>query len=107
MQAMTGKATVGKATIGRRAVLASGLAAGAAATLPARARAQQKPVRIGVLTDMTGVYAANTGPGSVLGAQLAIEDFLKTNPGFPVEVVSADLQLKPDVAMAISGQWLD
>jgi branched-chain amino acid transport system substrate-binding protein len=92
------------ASITRRAALGTGLAATA---LTRRARAERPPIRIGVLTDMAGVYAANTGPGSVAGAQLAVEDFLKTNPGFPVEVVSADLQLKPDVAMAISGQWLD
>jgi branched-chain amino acid transport system substrate-binding protein len=92
------------ASITRRAALGTGLAATA---LTRRARAERPPIRIGVLTDMAGVYAANTGPGSVVGAQLAVEDFLKTNPGFPVEVVSADLQLKPDVAMAISGQWLD
>jgi branched-chain amino acid transport system substrate-binding protein len=92
------------ASISRRAALGTGLAATA---LTRRARAERPPIRIGVLTDMAGVYAANTGPGSVVGAQLAVEDFLKTNPGFPVDVVSADLQLKPDVAMAISGQWLD
>jgi len=92
------------ASITRRAALGAGLAATA---LTRRARAERPPIRIGVLTDMAGVYAANTGPGSVVGAQLAVEDFLKTNPGFPVEVVSADLQLKPHVAMAISGQWLD
>jgi branched-chain amino acid transport system substrate-binding protein len=92
------------ASITRRAALGTGLAATA---LTGRARAEQPPIRIGVLTDMAGVYAANTGPGSVVGAQLAVEDFLKTNPGFPVDLVSADLQLKPDVAMAISGQWLD
>ena len=92
------------ASMTRRAALGTGLAATA---LTRRARAEQPPIRIGVLTDMAGVYAANTGPGSVAGAQLAVEDFLKTNPGFPVDVVSADLQLKPDVAMAISGQWLD
>lgn len=91
-------------SISRRAALATGLAATA---LTRRARAERPPIRIGVLTDMAGVYAANTGPGSVIGAQLAVEDFLKTNPGFPVDVVAADLQLKPDVAMAISGQWLD
>ena len=92
------------ASITRRAALGTGLAATA---LTRRARAERPPIRIGVLTDMAGVYAANTGPGSVTGAQLAVEDFLKTNPDFPVEVVSADLQLKPDVAMAISKQWLD
>jgi branched-chain amino acid transport system substrate-binding protein len=92
------------ASITRRATLGAGLAA---ATLTGRARAQRPPIRIGVLTDMAGVYAANTGPGSVVGAQLAVDDFLKQHSDIPVEVVSADLQLKPDVAMAISGKWLD
>ena len=93
-----------KASITRRAALSSGLAT---AALIGRASAQRPPIRIGVLTDMAGPYMANTGPGSVAGTQLAVEDFLKTNSDIPVEVVSADLQLKPDVAMAISGKWID
>ncbi len=88
----------------RRAAVGAGLAAAAA---PGRARAQKAPIRIGVLTDMGGPYAANTGPGSVVGAQLAVEDFVRANPDIPVEVVSADLQLKPDVALGISGKWFD
>jgi branched-chain amino acid transport system substrate-binding protein len=96
-----------KSTIGRRAILRGGLAVGAAATLPSRARAADKPIRIGVLTDMTGAYAANTGPGSVLGAQMAVEDFMQSHPGIKAEVVQADLQLKPDVALAIAADWYD
>lgn len=93
--------------LSRRSVLGAGIAAGAAAALPRRARAQQKPIKIGVLTDMTGAYAANTGPGSVLGAQMAIEDFTNAHPDLKVEMVSADLRLKPDVALAIAGDWYD
>ena len=93
--------------IGRRAIIRGGLAVGAAATLPRRARAADKPIRIGVLTDMIGVYAANTGPGSVLGAQMAVEDFMQSHPGIKAEVVQADLQLKPDVALAIAADWYD
>jgi branched-chain amino acid transport system substrate-binding protein len=93
--------------LSRRGVLGAGIAAGATAALPRRARAQQKPIKIGVLTDMTGAYAANTGPGSVLGAQMAIEDFTKAHPDLKVEMVSADLRLKPDVALAIAGDWYD
>jgi branched-chain amino acid transport system substrate-binding protein len=96
-----------QSSIGRRAVLGAGLAATAASIAPRRARAQQKPIRIGVLTDMTGVYAANTGPGSVLGAQLAIEDFSKAHPGIKVELVQGDLQLKPDIALAIAKDWVE
>ncbi|WP_428532435.1 ABC transporter substrate-binding protein [Rhodopila sp.] len=88
----------------RRGVLAAGLAAVA---LPRTASAQGRPIRIGVLTDMVGAYAANTGPGSVAGARLAIEDFARLHPDLKVELVSADLQLKPDVAVGIAGDWLD
>jgi branched-chain amino acid transport system substrate-binding protein len=90
--------------IQRRELLVGGLAA---AALPQVGWAQSKPIRIGVLTDMVGAYAANTGPGSVAGAKLAIEDFAKLHPNLKVELVSADLQLKPDVAVGIAGDWLD
>ncbi len=86
----------------RRTILATGLAA---PLLSRRSFAQQKPIRVGVLTDMAGAYAANTGKGSVTGAQLAVEDFAKSHPAIKVELVSADLQLKPDVALAIAKGW--
>jgi len=96
------------ATISRRAALGGGIALTTTALAAARpARAQQKPIRIGVLTDMAGAYAANTGPGSVLASQMAVEDFAKLHPDIKVELVSADLQLKPDVALAIAGDWYD
>ena len=91
-------------SISRRAMLGAGAAA---AAMPRRARAADKPIRIGVLTDMGGPYAANTGLGSVLGAQMAVEDFMRNNPSIKAEVVQADLQLKPDVAVAIARDWLD
>ncbi|HEX4172683.1 MAG TPA: ABC transporter substrate-binding protein [Acetobacteraceae bacterium] len=91
-------------TISRRVLFSAGVAA---ATMPRRSRAADRPIRIGVLTDMTGAYAANTGPGSVLGAQMAVEDFMRTHPGVRAEVVQADLQLKPDVALAIAADWYD
>src|SRR3984885_7891043 len=91
-------------SIPRRGLIAAGVAT---AALPRRAWSQSKPIRIGVLTDMVGVYAANTGPGSVTGAKLAVEDFSQLHPDVLVEVVSADLQLKPDVAVGIAGDWLD
>ena len=91
-------------SIPRRGLLAGGAAA---AAMPGAARAQTKPIRIGVLTDMVGAYAANTGPGSVAGTRLAIEDFARLHPEVKVELVSADLQLKPDVAVQIAGDWLD
>lgn len=91
-------------SIPRRGLLGGGLAA---AALPRSAWSQSKPIRIGVLTDMVGVYSANAGQGSVAGAKLAIEDFSKLHPAVKVELVSADLQLKPDVAVGIAGDWFD
>lgn len=91
-------------SVSRRAVLGAGIAA---AALPRRVRAADKPIRIGVLTDMAGPYAANTGLGSVLGAQMAVEDFMRNVPSIKAEVVQADLQLKPDVAIAITRDWCD
>jgi Periplasmic binding protein len=82
-------------------------ASGVTAALLRRARSANKPIRIGVLTDMTGAYAANTGPGSVLGAQMAGEDFMGKHSEVKAEVVQADLQLKPDVALAIATDWFD
>jgi hypothetical protein len=63
-------------SISRRAMLGAGAAA---AAMPRRARrGQADPDRW--LTDMGGPYAANTGLGSVLGAQMAVEDFMRNNP---------------------------
>jgi branched-chain amino acid transport system substrate-binding protein len=67
----------------------------------------QAPVRIGVLTDMTGPLSAYFGPGSVAAAKLAVEDFGPKVLNRPIEVVSADHQNKPDVALGILRQWFD
>ncbi|KST60479.1 ABC transporter permease [Methylobacterium sp. GXS13] len=77
-----------------------------AATIGAAA-AQSINVKVGVLNDMSGVYSDTGGPGSVVAAQLAIEDFAKIHPDVRVEVVSADHQNKPDVGAAIARQWYD
>ncbi len=94
-------------TITRRGTIGAGLAAVSAAVLPGRARAQAKPIRIGVLTDMSGPYAANTGPGSVAASRMAVEDFTKAHPEVKVELLSADMQDKPNVAVDIATDWLD
>jgi hypothetical protein len=84
-----------------------GLIAGAAAgAIVGRARAAA-PVRIGVLTEMGGPYAEDSGAGSVAAARFAINDFRKTQPNLTVELVSADAQTKPDVASAIAREWFD
>lgn len=80
----------------------------AAAIAAALTSAQaQEPVRIGVMNDMSSVYADYQGPGSVLAAQLAVEDFGGTVLGRKIEVVSADHQNKPDIGAGIARQWLD
>jgi branched-chain amino acid transport system substrate-binding protein len=63
-------------------------------------------IRIGVLNDMSSVYADFQGPGSVVAAQLAVEDFAKQSKR-KVEVLSADHQNKPDVGAATAGRWFD
>ena len=84
------------------AVLAlAGLASGAAAI------ADEKPIRIGVLNDMSGPYADFQGPGAVLAAQMAVEDYGGKAAGRKVEIVSADHQNKTDVGAAIARQWID
>jgi branched-chain amino acid transport system substrate-binding protein len=91
--------------VSRRSLLAGAATATVFRTGPSRAAG--KTIRIGVLTDMEGTYGALTGAGCVLGTQLAAEDFAKEHPGIAVEVLSADMQLKPDVAVAIAGDWFD
>jgi hypothetical protein len=70
--------------------------------------ADKPPVKIGVLTDMSGTYASMGGPGSVAAAQLAIDDCLKAEcKGMKIELVSADNQNKADVGAAKAREWFD
>ncbi len=79
----------------------------AAALFAGTAHAQTLNVKIGVLTDMSSLYADATGPGSVAAAQLAVKDFNPAAHGMNVEVVSADHQNKPDIGSNIARQWFD
>ena len=90
--------------IGRRTTALAGLAT----VLAGPAKAQEaKPLRIGVLTDMTGGYTDQAGPGSVEAARMAVEDFGGRAVGRRLEVVYADHQNKPDVAAALARGWYD
>ena len=60
-----------------------------------------------MLTDLSGPYSEPTGLGCVVAARLAIEDFRKQHPGIPVDLLSADMQLKPDVGANIAREWFD
>src|SRR5215470_6821792 len=79
------------------------LAAVAAALACGSAQAQQT-VKIGVLSDMSSLYADIGGPGSVAAAKMAIADFQKDHPGVKVDLVSGDHQNKPDVGTNIANQ---
>src|SRR5499427_5041997 len=84
-----------------------GLAAIAAILVCGVAHAQQVNVKIGVLSDMSSLYADIGGPGSVAAAKLAIADFTKDHPNVKVELISGDHQNKPDIGSQIANQWYD
>lgn len=76
--------------------------------LSAGAQAKIGPVKIGVLTDMSGPYSAMGGQGSVVAAQMAIDDCLKHQcKGMNISLVSADNQNKADVGAAKAREWID
>ena len=83
------------------------MAALTAALACGSAQAQQVNVKIGVMSDMSSLYADIGGPGSVAAAKLAVEDFQKSNPNVKVEILSADHQNKADVGTGIVNRWLD
>jgi branched-chain amino acid transport system substrate-binding protein len=83
------------------------LAALAALLACGTAQAQQINVKIGVMSDMSSLYADIGGPGSVAAAKVAIADFQKTNPNVKVELISGDHQNKPDIGSQIVNQWFD
>jgi len=64
-------------------------------------------IKIGVLSDMSSLYADIGGPGSVAAAKLAVEDFGAAAKGMKVEIVSGDHQNKPDVGANIASTWFD
>ncbi|MCR6632507.1 MAG: ABC transporter substrate-binding protein [Magnetospirillum sp.] len=89
-----------KALVG--AVTALALSAGTA-----QAQLSDNKVKIGVLTDLSGTYSDLAGQGSVVAAQMAIEDFGGKLNGMPIELVSADHQNKADIASSIARKWYD
>jgi branched-chain amino acid transport system substrate-binding protein len=81
--------------------------AAALAAAPASAQISDGVVKIGVLNDQSSLYTDLAGPGSVVAARMAVEDFGADKKGLKVEIVSADHQNKPDVGSQIARQWLD
>jgi branched-chain amino acid transport system substrate-binding protein len=88
------------------ATLMAGLAL-AATNGAASAQISDDVVKIGVLTDMASLYADATGKGSLVAVQMAVADYGGKVKGKPVEVVSADHQNKPDIALTIARSWYD
>ncbi len=91
-----------------RRVLIGGLAA-APLAMPGIIRAQtsSKPVKIGLLSDMSGPYRDVGGPGNHVATELAIADFGGSVLGRPIEILQADDQNKPDVSTSLARQWID
>ena len=87
-----------------RAIVVAALAALLA--LPARAELPAT-LKVGILNDASGPFADASGPGSVVAARLAAEDFMAEAPGLPVEVLQGDHQNKADIGAAIVRGWVD
>jgi branched-chain amino acid transport system substrate-binding protein len=91
----------------QRIILVAALAASIAIPEFVHAESAARPLKIGVLNDQSGPYADITGQGSVVAAQMAIDDFGGKVLGQQIQLVFADHQNKPDVGVAIAGRWLD
>ncbi len=89
------------------AAVAACLATGLSVAQAQQGKLSDDVVRIGVLTDMSGVYAEYGGPGAVMAAKMAVEDFGGKMFGKEIQVVSADHQNKPDIAKNVTLQWFD
>ncbi|MGO4714298.1 ABC transporter substrate-binding protein [Bradyrhizobium sp. 2TAF24] len=87
---------------GRAAISLAALSMAIAASASA-----QTAVKIGVLADMSGLYSDIGGQGAVEAVQMAVEDFAATDKTLKIDIVSADVQNKPDIAAAIARRWFD
>ena len=81
--------------------------AGVSTSAMAQGKLSGDTVKIGVLTDMSGLYADYGGPGAVAAAKMAVKDFGGRMFGKQIEVVNADHQNKPDIAKNVTQQWFD
>ena len=73
----------------------------------AQAQITNNKIRIGVLTDLSGIYEQNAGNGSVEAVRMAAEEFGGKINGATIEVVAGDHQNKPDVAASVTNRWFD
>ena len=93
-------------TLSRRSVMTAAASALTVPVLPRLARAQSATIKIGVLNDQSGPYTNTGGMTSVICAKQAVQEFASSQ-GLNVEVISADHQNKPDLAVSIVRQWFD
>jgi len=91
----------------RRAFNGAVVGAAFGPTLALPALAQTGPIRIGVLTDMSGQFSDQAGEGAVTAVRMAAQDFGGQVLGRPIEVIFADHQNRPDVAVARAREWFD
>lgn len=100
-----------KGRTSHRLIVAAGLLTltfvGAAASDAAEQSTGPAPIRIGVINDQSGPYSDAFGSGSVIAAQMAVEDFGKTVLGRPIEILSADHQNKADIGNGIVRKWFE
>ena len=91
----------------KRNLVATAACLFAASAGTAWAQLSDDVVKIGVATDLSSLYADINGPGAVSAVQMAIEDFGGTVLGKKIEMTSADIQNKADVAATIARRWYD
>jgi branched-chain amino acid transport system substrate-binding protein len=90
-----------------KTVLLAGTAMVLATMTSAQAEIPNKTIKLGVLTDLSGFAADSTGPGSVVAAKLAVEDFKAEKPDLKVELIQADHQNKADIGASLAKRWVD
>ncbi len=91
----------------RVSFLPAALAAALSFTVPSLAAADGTPLRIGVLTDLSGIYSDAAGKGAVIAAQMAIDEMGGTVLGRPIGLLQADHQNKADIGSAVAREWFD
>jgi branched-chain amino acid transport system substrate-binding protein len=91
----------------RRCLLLTGLSATVSSSLAPTVRAGMPAVRIGVLWDRSGTAAVTSGLDQVVAARLAIDDFGQFSRGYPIDLVDAEFERRPDQAEDIAGRWFE
>jgi branched-chain amino acid transport system substrate-binding protein len=94
-------------TMFKRTLISTLVAGAMALSAGASAQVSDGVIKIGVINDMSGLYADITGQGSVIAARMAVEDFGAAKKGMKVEILSADHQNKPDIGSSIVRKWFD